>query len=200
MADLLVNPGSGDDLEWLQRQGAVWDGVLDAAGADPSLARALATVGGSPSMRGLIESVASDASRTVTAVPVNRVSVGAADAGFTLAPEAADFVAQRLGHLALREGDRPRVEILNGNGLIGTTRVVAGQLIRRGYRVIKTDNADSFDFETTQVVAQGRENQADAEAVIEVLGTGELLLEVRAPSGVVDITIIVGADVPAGEG
>ena len=128
------------------------------------------------------------------------MAVGGPDAGYTLSGEAAaNFVAQRLGYLVLRE-DRPRVEVLNGNGLVGTTRVVAQELVRRGYRIIKTDNADAFDYGTTQVVAQGRDNRAEADDVLRLIGAGDLFLELRTPSAVVDISIIIGADIPAGEG
>jgi polyisoprenyl-teichoic acid--peptidoglycan teichoic acid transferase len=76
---------------------------------------------------------------------------------------------------------------------------VAAALIRRGFRVIKTDNAENFDFEETLVISQGREHRAEADEAIDALGVGELLLELRAPSGVVDVSIIVGHDIPAGE-
>ena len=50
------------------------------------------------------------------------------------------------------------------------------------------------------MIAQGREHQREAEEVVNLLGSGDLLLELRAPSGVVDLSIIVGLDIPAGEG
>jgi hypothetical protein len=137
----------------------------------------------------------------VTLLPVVAVSAAGVEDGFKVDPEAASgFVASRLGHLLLAEGERPRVEILNGNGRILTTRTVATTLIRAGFRVVNTDNADSFDYEESLVVAQGREHQADAERVLSILGRGSLLLELRAPSGVVDVSIIVGQDLPVGEG
>ncbi len=197
---ILVTRGSGDELEWLQRQAAVWEAVLAEIDADPGLAGRL--VGRSASAAASTELLVAAAGGdvAVTAVPVSRVAVGGPDAGYTLAGEAAaTFVVQRLGHLVLRE-DRPRVEVLNGNGLVGTTRVVAHELVRRGYRIIKTDNADAFDYGETQVVAQGRDNRAVGDEVLRILGSGELLLEIRAPSAVVDISIIIGADIPAGEG
>jgi hypothetical protein len=73
-------------------------------------------------------------------------------------------------------------------------------LIDQGYHVVRTDNAESFEFETTVVVAQGRENADPARRAVTVLGVGDLQLELRAPSGVVDLSIIVGQDIPPGEG
>jgi len=200
---VLVTQGEGDQLEWLQRQGAIWAATLLAIDDDAAVAERLAQFasGDHDSVAELLEAAARGTDFTLTALPVSRVSIGGNGAGYAIDGKAAGpFVLQRLGHLALLEGPRPRVELLNGNGRIGTTRLVAQELVRRGFRVIKTDNANSFQFETTQVIAQGRENRLVAEEVIDLLGSGELLMEVRTPSGVVDISVIVGADVPAGEG
>ena len=102
--------------------------------------------------------------------------------------------------LRRRPEGRPRIEILNGNGRIGSTRVVADILIRHGFRLIRTDNADTFDHTDTLVIAQGEAAAAHAREIVELLGHGMLFLEVRAPSGIVDASIIVGTDVPTGEG
>jgi hypothetical protein len=136
----------------------------------------------------------------LTVIPVTRISLSGGE-GFLVSNEAADtFIADRLSHLVLREGERPRAEVLNGNGQTQATRLVAESLVNRGFRVIKTDNADAFTYEESQVIAQGRENRGAAEEALALLGTGELVLELRAPSGVVDISIIVGLDIPSGEG
>ena len=105
----------------------------------------------------------------------------------------------RLGHLLLRAGERPRVEVLNGNGRIGATRVVAEAVVRRGFRVVRTDNADRFDYATTLVIAQGEEAQEAAREVAGIVGAPAVYLEEAAPSLVVEVSIIVGLDIPAGE-
>ena len=199
---ILATAGTGDQLDWLQRQGAVWSAVLAAVGEDPGIAQRMAasTIGEASLVTALLGGAAGDDGFTLTTVPVSRVSVGGSGPRYALDGTGAhEFVAQRLGALLIRPGDRPRVELLNGNGRIGTTRLVARELVRRGYRVVKTDNADSFRYETTKVVAHGRDNQQYAREVLGVLGEGDLLLEVRNPSGVVDISVIVGADIPVGE-
>jgi len=89
------------------------------------------------------------------------------------------------------------VEVLNGNGRIGTTGPIAALLVDKGYRIVKTDNADRDDYAETRVIAQGREQQQNAIDVQRILGSGEVLVEVRQPSGIVDLTIIVGRDIPA---
>ncbi len=199
--EVLTTQGVGDQLEWIERQGAVWDAMLDAIASDPGIAARLAAPAGSraDAVAAVLQAAAGAADRSVTAIPVTRVAVGGDDVRYTIGVDGEEFSASRLDHLVLRPEGRERVEILNGNGRVGTTRVVAEQLVERGYRVVRTDNAGRFDYELTQVVAQGREHRVAAEQVVRLIGTGELLLELRNPSGVVDISIIVGQDVPAGE-
>lgn len=201
---LLVTQGTDDELTWIRRQGAIWEAVFNRMADNPAVSERLAEDSTAPidATTGLLARIAADDGRIVSVLPVTRVSIGNSAERFTLSPNAeGSFVQQRFSHLDLRPGEvRPRVELLNGNGRIGTTAVIAERLILRGFRVMLTDNADRFDFETTQVIAHGRDNRPFADEVLAVLGTGELLLELRAPSGVVDVSIIVGVDIPVGEG
>ena len=202
VALLLATEGIGGQLDWLQRQAAVWSGIFAAMADNADIPEAIAaTVEGSGSrVTGLLAD-ASAVDPQVTIVPVTRVSVSGAEDAFSLDIDLAEaFVTRRMPHLQLSETVRPRVEILNGNGRVLTTRAVAEALIRNGFHVVRTDNADNFEYEGTLVVSHGRDNRVDAERALNLLTTGELLLELRAPSGVVDISIIVGHDIPAGEG
>ncbi len=198
---MLVSRGSGDGLDWLERQAAVWEAVFEAAASDAAVTDRLASGAAVPETAvGVIASVAAS-SPQVTLMPVDR-AVGAGETdGFTVDAAAAEgFVASRLAHLALSEGERARVEVLNGNGRVLATRPVADVLIASGFRVVRTDNAERFDIPETLVIAQGRENRPAAEQALAALGVGSLQLELSSPSGVVDVSIIVGLDVPAGEG
>ncbi len=202
-AGLMEEQGSSTPIEWLERQAAVWEGILAEAADNAAVTERLAMHAGidRTDVTGTIAAAAGSDERRITIIPVTRVAARGTEEGFKLTGSEVDaFVDRTLAHLRFREGDRPRVEILNGNGRILTTRTVAENLILKGFRVVKTDNADAFTYEETLVIGQGREHRNDAANVITVLGTGELLLEVRAPSGVVDVSIIVGADMPAGEG
>ena len=91
------------------------------------------------------------------------------------------------------------MEVLNGNGRIGATRVVAEALVRRGFRVVRTDNADRFDYTATLVIAQGEAARGAAQEVAGIVGAAVVYLEEAAPSLVIDVSIIVGLDIPAGE-
>lgn len=201
IAELFSNPGDGDQLAFLERQAATWEGVVRHTGSDPELAARVASLAQDPVLaQSLLTAAASD-TLEVTLIPLSRVGGGAEEGFEVAAQELPGFIARRFAHLALRAGEeRPNVELLNGNGELLSTRWAAESLVGRGFRVIRTDNADRFDFATTIVIAQGEEHTEDAAEVVEILGVGELRLELAAPSGIVDVSIIVGQDVPAGEG
>ena len=201
LATLLTNQGDSDQLEWLDRQGSVWRAVLKAVDEDATIAERL-TLGavGEPDTALLaMVGAAGDAELVVTAVPVRRIEAagGSTERYQLLSSAAASFVSDRFSYLIIREEPRPRVEVLNGNGRIGTTGPIAALLVDKGYRIVKTDNADRDDYAETRVIAQGREQQQNAIDVQRILGSGEVLVEVRQPSGIVDLTIIVGRDIPA---
>lgn len=200
---LLVTDGVGDAFEWIQRQGSAWRTILDAVSDAPGIADRITALAGSEAAYGadLLVTVAADSDAFLATVPVVQAeSSGGTDALVPAGDQADSFIRDRLGHLLLRPGGRPRIEVLNGNGRIGTTGDVAGVLVRAGFRVVRTDNADDFDFEDTLVVAQGDHAEAWAREIVGLLGRGLLFLEVQAPSGVVDVSIIVGQDIPSGEG
>ncbi len=198
---LLVDAGAGDAFEWLQRQGAAWRGILAAMAADAEVADRLAASlpAGAAAAADVLLAAATADEVLLGALPVESVTTVDGDALAPAAEAATEFVPARLGHLLLRTGERPRVEVLNGNGRIGATRVVAEALVRRGFRVVRTDNADRFDYATTVVVAQGEEAQGAAQEVARIVGAPVVYLEEAAPSLVVEVSIIVGLDIPAGE-
>ncbi|MFH1331050.1 MAG: LytR C-terminal domain-containing protein [Actinomycetota bacterium] len=198
---LLVSAGAGDPFEWLQRQAAAWRGILAVVAADPAVADRIAAplVSGGTAVADLLLAAATAEDLLLGALPVDRVTTVTGEALALSAGAATEFVPARLGHLLLRAGERPRVEVLNGNGRIGATRVVAEAVVRRGFRVVRTDNADRFDYATTLVIAQGDEAREAAWEVAGIVGAAAVYLEEAAPSLVVEVSIIVGLDIPAGE-
>ncbi|MBI5157696.1 MAG: LCP family protein [Acidimicrobiia bacterium] len=200
LEELLVTAGAGDAFEWIQRQGAVWRSVLAEVVAQPAVADAIVGTSGTAAAD-LLVTVAGAEDAVVATLPVEGADDGGARSALVTVRDRIDgFVAERFGHLLLRPEGRPQIEILNGNGRIGSTRAVADILIRHGFRLVRTDNADSFDYTDTLVIAQGEGAEATAREIVELLGHGLLFLEVRAPSAIVDASIILGTDVPTGEG
>lgn len=85
-----------------------------------------------------------------------------------------------------------RVIVYNGSGIPGIAGVAAQELIRGGFRVVDTKNADNFDYATTQIVVQNGD-ESTAEGITDILGVGEVTLQ-PADQQVADVIIIIGAD------
>lgn len=198
---MLLEQGESEPLEWLERQAAVWSALLAAMATDGAVnERLVAGVGDQATVTGVLAGTAAN-NPQVMLVPLERAA-GAGDVdGFTLdATEVPGFVTAEVPHLQLATEPRVRVEVLNGNGRIGTTRPVAESLINAGFHVVITDNANRFDFPETLVIAQGSEQRASADLAAETMKVGVVQVEPRAVSRVVDVSIIVGHDMATGEG
>lgn len=127
-------------------------------------------------------------------------TLGIGNAGtelFQLHPdELAKFLASTFPG-AEAPADRPKAQVLNGTGGVEVTAHAAERLVPAGIQVALTGNAARFDYATTQVVFYDEEKEALARRARDALGVGRLVLS-RRPLGVVDVTIIVGADFNSG--
>jgi hypothetical protein len=89
-----------------------------------------------------------------------------------------------------------RVIVYNGVGTPGVAGAAARQLIRAGFRVVDSKNADNFEYKTTRILLY-HGTQADADRVRDTLDAGEIAVESEAQN-VADIIVVIGADfVPA---
>lgn len=88
------------------------------------------------------------------------------------------------------------VIVENGVGAPGLGEDVAAMLLPEGFRVVVSQNAEPFGYERTKVVANGSAALDDAQRIREALGVGRVGVS-RVPSGIGDITIIVGEDFTA---
>jgi polyisoprenyl-teichoic acid--peptidoglycan teichoic acid transferase len=93
------------------------------------------------------------------------------------------------------DGDALRVQVLNGVGVPGVGQQVDRRLDRGAFRIVLSDNASSFDFDTTQIIIYDESERAleAARRVQELLGVGTIQVS-RQPQSVIDLTIVVGAD------
>ncbi len=82
--------------------------------------------------------------------------------------------------------------IYNGAGTPGVGGLAARQLIKAGFRVVDTGNADRFDYATTQVVLL-RGDEGEATKVRDILGTGEVVRKI-ADQDITDVVVIIGRD------
>ncbi|MHB0976518.1 MAG: LytR C-terminal domain-containing protein [Candidatus Aquicultorales bacterium] len=86
---------------------------------------------------------------------------------------------------------RPRVIILNGNGLPGVGAKAGKLLVDAGFNVVETKNADNFDYALTKVLVYG--GGPDGEKIKKAIGVG-VIENQRMETNVADYAVILGAD------
>jgi hypothetical protein len=85
------------------------------------------------------------------------------------------------------------VIVQNGVGVPGLGEEIAAVLLPLGFRVVLSQNADGFGYERTRVIANSDAAVEDARRIRGALGVGRVGVS-QVPSGIGDITIIVGED------
>jgi hypothetical protein len=92
-------------------------------------------------------------------------------------------------------GTRPPVSVIvqNGSGFAGVGALVAQKILPAGFRVVMSENASTFDHPVTTIVANGVDNVPASRRLRRALGVGLIRLS-RVPSGIGDITVVVGKD------
>jgi hypothetical protein len=88
------------------------------------------------------------------------------------------------------------VIVQNGAGTPGLGESVGRLLIPRGFRITLSQNAVSFDHDTTQIIAILRSSVEAARRAQAALGVGEVTVS-KVPSGIGDVMIVVGKDFTA---
>lgn len=84
-----------------------------------------------------------------------------------------------------------RIEVLNGTGESGAAKTVARALMKKKIDVLYVDNADSFDYPESVLIARKRKSQI--KSLGELLGCGRFIEQLK-DDGMVDATLIIGAD------
>ena len=106
-------------------------------------------------------------------------------------PEFDEWVQERFG-----VPPPLRVIVENGSGAPGVGEAIAAKLLPGGFRVVLSRNAPSFDHARTDVIAEGPEFVDAARKARRLLGLGTVVMS-QVPSGVGDVTIVVGKDFEA---
>jgi hypothetical protein len=106
--------------------------------------------------------------------------------------EVADLLKAWWGVDPSKSSQVTRVIVYNGAGKPGIAGDAAQKLIRGGFRVVDTKNADRFDYRTTTVVVQRGPLEQGAE-IVKVLGVGTVK-EQRTDEDVSDVVVIIGKD------
>ena len=106
--------------------------------------------------------------------------------------QVADLLKSWWGVDATRTAKVTRVIVYNGAGIPGVAGEAAQQLIRNGFRVVDTKNADNFDYKTTQVVVQ-RGSAQQGNEISRVLDAGSVSNK-PSDQDVADVIVIIGKD------
>ncbi len=137
----------------------------------------------------------------IVPLPVKPIKLGSQTYFEPQREEVADLLKQWWGVDASQTANVTRVILYNGAGTPGIAGEAAQQLIRSGFRVVDTKNADSFDYATTKIVVQsGDKSQGDE--IAKVLGVGTVEMK-PSDQDVAEVIVIVGKDykppAPAGQ-
>lgn len=206
LADLLYVRGlDSDDVELGSRHLAFWDGLLDAFEDEPeNLAAAVRAASGAMAQSSgevtqqarLLGALAGldPASRTLTMLPVEQVSVGGSEL-YSVDQEEVRALLSGILSGVRPAGAETKVQVLNGNGVPGIGQEIAERLIGAGFRVVLTGNAPRLNYERTLVVTydDSPEAQAAAERARDLIGVGTVQVSAQQ-QGIVDLTIVIGKD------
>ena len=128
----------------------------------------------------------------IAPLPVKPVAVGDQQYYEPERTQVADLLLKWWGVKVSAQKATPRVIVYNGVGTPGLAGLAAQQLIRSGFSVVNSGNAQNFDYKTTQILLY-HGTQADAEAVRNSLGVGQIILQ-SAPQELTDMIVLIGAD------
>ncbi len=195
---LLDTPGQQSQLERLVRHQAFWEAWLEQVGDD----RSRAPGGDTPGDLGSAVETLARGSVDFEVLPVD--NLGTATGGQELYQPRGDDVRALVDAwfpdaASLDQGERIRVQVLNGVGAPAVASTIQPALIEAGAEVVLSGNAATFDQAVTEVVYYDEAERELAERVLDALGAGQLVFS-RTGLDVVDVTVVVGADlVPIAE-
>jgi len=85
-----------------------------------------------------------------------------------------------------------QIQVLNGSGRAGQAEVFRTHLTERGFDVIESGNARSWNYEHTLVLARTASDTI-ARNLARVLGT-DRVVHLQHPASLVEATVIIGKD------
>ena len=189
---LIEQRGSGTDLDRLVRHQAFWEALLGAVTAEPS--SPVPSVGAAAGLGDVLRALAAgDVRYDILPVEVLATGTGPSDDLYAVRDAELDSLVADITGDGAADDERVRVQVLNGTGVPGLAQEVQPLLVPAGAVVSLTGNADSFEYETSQVVFYRDEDLGAAREIRRALGVGEVVRSL-VPLDVVDVTVVVGAD------
>lgn len=125
-------------------------------------------------------------------LPVRSITIGNQTYFEPQRDEIADLLLSWWGVHVGTGTQATRVIIYNGAGRPGIAGRAAQQLIKAGYRVVDTGNADKFAYAKTQIVLY-RGSPQEAVRVKDILGVGEISSK-PTDQDITDLIVVIGRD------
>jgi hypothetical protein len=189
-ARLLVSTQDNSELDRLVTVQGVLDGWLTRLRDRAAARRVLAA---EPGLQPLLTVARAGEHRTDT-LPVEQVATGGEERFEPRVDDLARYVSVAFDSMLLGRGvGRPRVEILNGTGAVGLAQTIASRVVPAGGQVTLSGNAPDFTNQETQVIYYRDGDRREARRLLAALGCGSLR-KAQRPVGIVDVTILAGAD------
>ncbi|HEX4868717.1 MAG TPA: LCP family protein [Acidimicrobiales bacterium] len=179
------------DLARLTRQEIFWDAWLErVTEAGPGAVPGELDTGLSRFVRGIAAG-----SHETLAMPVDEGTSDNGDTVFSVDAASRSALVVTLVPYPTGTSNAPRtlVRLLDGTGDRDHVGRVAPAVVASDASIVVVGNADSFDYETTQIRYHQPEQKRAAERIQRDLGAGEVIEDVR-PIDSFDVTIVLGAD------
>ena len=134
----------------------------------------------------------SQSNTAIVPLPVKPIKLGSQTYFEPQRTEVADLLKSWWGVDASKAAAVTRVILYNGAGVPGIAGEAAQQLIRAGFRVVDTKNADNFNYPTTKIVVQ-KGDVKQGELIAKTLGVGTVEQQ-PSDQDVADVIVIIGKD------
>jgi hypothetical protein len=137
-------------------------------------------------------SAISQGNTAIVPLPVKPIKLGTQTYFEPQRNEVADLLKSWWGVDASKAAATTRVILYNGAGTPGVAGEAAQQLIRGGFRVVDTKNADNFKYAKTKIVVQ-RGDVKQGEEIARILGVGAVEQQ-PSEQDVADVIVVIGKD------
>ncbi len=134
----------------------------------------------------------SQGNTAIVPLPVKPIKLGNQTYFEPQRAEVADLLKSWWGVDASKAAAVTRIILYNGAGVPGVAGEAAQQLIRGGFRVVDTKNADNFKYAKTKIVVQ-RGDVKQGEEIARVLGVG-VVEQQPSEQDVADVIVVIGKD------
>jgi hypothetical protein len=131
-------------------------------------------------------------STAIVPLPVKPIKLGTQTYFEPQRAQVADLLKLWWGVDASKQAAVTRIILYNGAGKPGVAGDAAQQLIRGGFRVVDTKNADNFKYAKTQIIVQ-RGDASQGNAVAQTLGVGQVSSQ-PSDQDVAEVIVIIGKD------